>query len=57
MTVLPRAVFKDDAELTFLELPSQVANVDTMLVTRREVLETKALTEFHKVVQEYKVQR
>jgi DNA-binding transcriptional LysR family regulator len=57
MTVLPRAVFKDDAELTFHELPSQVANVDTMLVTRRDVLETKTLTEFHKVVQEHSVKR
>jgi LysR family transcriptional regulator, cell division regulator len=57
MTVLPRAVFKDDPELSLQELPPQVAHVDTMLVSRRDVVATRAMTEFHKVVQDHSVQR
>jgi DNA-binding transcriptional LysR family regulator len=57
MTVLPRAVFKDVAGLTFLPLPPQVAHVDTMLVSRKDVVHTKAMTEFRKVVNKHSVER
>ena len=57
MTVLPRAVFKDDPELSIHELPAHVAQVDTMLVSRRDVVQTKAMTEFCQIVQDHSVQR
>jgi DNA-binding transcriptional LysR family regulator len=46
MTVLPRTIFKDDSDLTFHSLPASVARVDTMLVVRKDVVQTKAITFF-----------
>jgi len=46
MTVLPRSIFKDDSDLTFHPLPTPVANVETMLVVRKDVVQTKAITFF-----------
>lgn len=46
MTVLPRTIFKDDSDLTFHPLPGSVARVDTMLVVRKDVVQTKAITFF-----------
>lgn len=57
MTALPRAVFKDTEGLTFHPLPPQVAHVDTMLVCRKDVVQTKAMIEFRKVVQKHFVER
>lgn len=46
MTVLPRTIFKDDSDLTFHPLPASVARVETMLVVRKDVVQTKAITFF-----------
>ena len=46
MTVLPQTIFKDETDLTFHPLPTPVANVETMLVVRKDVVQTKAITFF-----------